>query len=137
MLSASGGWRRVDGSADDQVLVGYKSNLLPVAVRYQMINRSDPLAEVGEISRSTRQIGSRIMLFNVLALLVFAVLIGRLWYLQIVNNEVYIEQAEQNRTRILMIPARRGTIFDRNGEILVTSQPSLQYRHQPKRRPRY
>ena len=89
-----------------------------------MINRSDPLAEVGEISRSTRQIGSRIMLFNVLALLVFAVLIGRLWYLQIVNNEMYIEQAEQNRTRILMIPARRGTIFDRNGEILVTSQPS-------------
>jgi hypothetical protein len=42
-----------------------------------MINRSDPLAEVGEISRSTRQIGSRIMLFNVLALLVFAVLIGK------------------------------------------------------------
>jgi penicillin-binding protein 2 len=40
------------------------------------------------------------------------------------NSGVFAERAEQNRTRILSIPARRGTIFDRKGRILVTSQSS-------------
>ena len=89
-----------------------------------MVKLSEHRSEIGEISRPSRDISSRISLLYFPAIAVFAVLIGRLWYLQILNNEVFIERAEQNRTRVLMIPARRGTIFDRNGEIMVTSQPS-------------
>lgn len=89
-----------------------------------MIKHPESGAEIGEISRPSRQIVSRISLLYFPAFAIFAVLIGRLWYLQIMNNEIFIERAEQNRTRVLTIPARRGTIFDRNGEIMVTSQPS-------------
>lgn len=71
-----------------------------------------------------RQVGIRLEVIRYLAMVIFALLIGRLWYLQVMNSDVYAERAEQNRTRILPIPARRGTIFDRKGRILVTSQPS-------------
>ncbi|MEK7834153.1 MAG: penicillin-binding protein 2 [Acidobacteriota bacterium] len=71
-----------------------------------------------------RRAGIRLEVIRYLAMVIFALLIGRLWYLQVMNSGVYAERAEQNRTRILPIPARRGTIFDRKGRILVTSQPS-------------
>ena len=71
-----------------------------------------------------REAGLRLELIRYLALAIFVILAGRLWYLQVMNSQVYAERAEQNRTRILPIPARRGTIFDRHGKVLVTSQPS-------------
>ena len=84
----------------------------------------EPNLEIDDLSRSPGQLGRRISLFYVLAIVIFVILIGRLWYLQVMNNELFIERAEQNRTRVLSIQARRGTIFDRNGEIIATSQPS-------------
>lgn len=71
-----------------------------------------------------RETGLRLVIISYIAVAIFVVLAGRLWFLQIMNSGVFAERAEQNRTRILPIPARRGTIFDRNGTILVTSQPS-------------
>ncbi|MBL8191869.1 MAG: hypothetical protein JNK38_27910, partial [Acidobacteria bacterium] len=71
-----------------------------------------------------RQAGLRLEVIRYLAFAIFALIFVRLWYLQVMNSGVYAERAEQNRTRILPIPARRGTIFDRKGRILATSQPS-------------
>lgn len=71
-----------------------------------------------------RRAALRLEIMRYLAMVIFALLVGRLWFLQIMNSGVYAERAEQNRTRILPIPARRGTIFDRKGKVLVTSQPS-------------
>jgi penicillin-binding protein 2 len=71
-----------------------------------------------------RQAGSRLEIVYYLALVIFIILAGRLWYLQVMNRQVFADRAEQNRTRALPIPARRGTIFDRKGRILVTSQSS-------------
>ncbi|HMX28862.1 MAG TPA: hypothetical protein PKC13_24965, partial [Blastocatellia bacterium] len=71
-----------------------------------------------------RRAGQRLEIIRYLALAIFILLVGRLWILQVMKSEVFAEQAEQNRTRILPIPARRGTIFDRKGRILVTSQSS-------------
>ncbi|MFM8393626.1 MAG: hypothetical protein ACKOB4_06830, partial [Acidobacteriota bacterium] len=85
---------------------------------------NEPNLEIADTARQSRQIAARVSLFYFVALAIFATLIGRLWYLQVMNNELFIERAEQNRTRVLTIQARRGTIFDRNGEILATSQPS-------------
>lgn len=59
-----------------------------------------------------------------LTLAIFLLLGVRLWWLQVMNHEVYAEQAEQNRIRELPILARRGTIYDRHGKILVTSRSS-------------
>jgi penicillin-binding protein 2 len=75
-------------------------------------------------SDDLRQAGLRLEIIYYLALVIFVILAGRLWYLQVMNRQVFADRAEQNRTRALPIPARRGTILDRKGRILVTSQSS-------------
>ncbi len=55
----------------------------------------------------------------------FLIILGvRFWYLQIVQHEHYVKQAENNRIRDIPIPAPRGSILDREGRILVDSRPS-------------
>jgi penicillin-binding protein 2 len=77
-----------------------------------------------DATEDLRQAGVRLEVIRYLAFVIFALIFVRLWYLQVMNSGVYAERAEQNRTRILPIPARRGTILDRKGRVLVTSQPS-------------
>ncbi len=71
-----------------------------------------------------RQAGFRLQIIYYLTIVIFFVLIGRLWFLQVMSSEVFANRAEANRIRVLPIPARRGTIFDRKGEVLVTSKSS-------------
>jgi penicillin-binding protein 2 len=56
-------------------------------------------------------------------LLMLGVLGVRLYMLQIVNGARYAEVAENQRIRLLPIPAPRGVIMDRNGGVLVDSRP--------------
>src|SRR5438046_583985 len=56
---------------------------------------------------------------------VLLVLLGvRLYYLQVVKGDYYNERAENQRVRLIPIPAPRGAIFDRNGKLLVDSRPT-------------
>jgi penicillin-binding protein 2 len=71
-----------------------------------------------------RQAGMRLQIIYYLAIVIFAALIARLWYLQVINSQGYAQRAEANRIRVIPIPAPRGTIFDRNGKVLVTSKSS-------------
>ncbi len=71
-----------------------------------------------------RRAATLIQLVMYLALVIIAALLGRLWWLQVMNGEAFAERADQNRIRILPIPARRGVIYDRHGRVLVTSQPA-------------
>ena len=57
-------------------------------------------------------------------IILFAILIGRLGQLQLFQGERYFFESEKNRIRDIIIPAQRGLIFDRNGEILVENRPS-------------
>ena len=57
-------------------------------------------------------------------LVVFGVLILRLWFLQIVSGSTYRAKSENNRIRLIDIPPSRGLIFDRNGKMLVGNRPS-------------
>jgi penicillin-binding protein 2 len=70
------------------------------------------------------QAGMRLQIIYYLAIVIFLALIGRLWVLQVMNSGSFAERAEANRIRIIPIPARRGTIFDRQGRVLVTSKSS-------------
>jgi penicillin-binding protein 2 len=54
------------------------------------------------------------------------VLLGRLVLLQIIRYDYYADQAEGNRARIEPIPANRGLIMDRNGNVLAENRPSYQ-----------
>ena len=77
-----------------------------------------------DATEDLRQAGMRLQIIYYLAIAIFGVLVGRLWYLQVINYEVYADRAEANLMRILPIPAQRGTIFDRKGNVLVTSKLS-------------
>ena len=59
----------------------------------------------------------------IVGLVIFFILIVRLFYLQIYDGKYYNEMAEGNRMRIFPITAPRGNIYDRNGVLLVTSKP--------------
>jgi penicillin-binding protein 2 len=65
----------------------------------------------------------RLRLIQVLVLVLVSVLSVRLYLLQVVNGPHYADVAENQRIRLLPIPAPRGVIFDRNGKILVDSRP--------------
>jgi cell division protein FtsI (penicillin-binding protein 3) len=54
----------------------------------------------------------------------FAVLIGRAAYVQIVGQSFFLKQGEIRYARTLDLPASRGRIIDRNGQILAASIPS-------------
>src|SRR5215470_17912235 len=71
-----------------------------------------------------RQAGLRLQIIHYLAIVIFGALIARLWYLQVMNSQDCAERAEANRIRVIPIPARRGTMFDRKGRVLVTSKAS-------------
>jgi penicillin-binding protein 2 len=51
--------------------------------------------------------------------LLAAALLGRAFYLQIVQHEHYIERAESNRISLVPTAPHRGLILDRNGRILA------------------
>ncbi|MCD4715994.1 MAG: penicillin-binding protein 2, partial [Desulfobacterales bacterium] len=57
-------------------------------------------------------------------LVVFGILILRLWHLQILSGSTYRTKSEDNRFQLQDIPPFRGIIFDRKGEMLVGNRPS-------------
>jgi len=56
-------------------------------------------------------------------ILISVIILGRVFYLQIVQYEVYDELGEKNSIRQEYVDAARGLIYDRNGTLLVDNQP--------------
>jgi len=56
---------------------------------------------------------------------VFAALLGRLWYLQIIKGDVYANLADGNRRRLIRVAAARGNILDRNGKLVASNRTSF------------
>lgn len=67
----------------------------------------------------------RFIVISAVAAGIFGILLLRLWHLQIVNDERYRFLSERNRTRFIHIDAPRGTMYDRNGIMLVDSRPAF------------
>lgn len=65
----------------------------------------------------------RVTILMVLLGIIFAGLVSRLFYLQVIENQQYQQVSESNRLRLISTPARRGDILDRDGELLATSKP--------------
>jgi len=65
----------------------------------------------------------RLRLIQATVLVLLSLLGVRLYLLQIINGSHYAEIAENQRIRLLPIPAPRGVIFDRTGHMLVDSRP--------------
>jgi penicillin-binding protein 2 len=73
----------------------------------------------------------RIGILGILAVLLFCALFFRLWALQVISGERYLQDAKNNQVRTFRVPAQRGTIVDRNGDVLVSNQPGTQVRLWP------
>jgi penicillin-binding protein 2 len=74
----------------------------------------------------------RIIGVIICTLAVFAVLLMRLFFLQVIKGEEYGRLSENNSIRLQAIDAPRGMIFDRTGKLLVDNRPSFDVSIVPK-----
>ena len=68
------------------------------------------------------QLALRVAIMGGVALMLFAIVFFRLWYLQVLSGDKYVQQADTNRVRALPIAAPRGQILDRNGVTIATDR---------------
>src|SRR5262245_12704872 len=77
------------------------------------------------VAEDRRRIGSRLVILQVAAVVVFLALGICFWVLQIIQGTKYVEMAENNHQRTLALRAPRGVLFDRNGKVLVENRNSF------------
>ena len=65
----------------------------------------------------------RLRIVGIVVLLLFGVLVLRLWTLQVVEGKTYAAAVTRNQVRVVSLSAPRGDIVDRNGTVLVTNTP--------------
>jgi penicillin-binding protein 2 len=68
----------------------------------------------------------RVFVAGILIVTLTMILISRLFLLQVIRHDYYTELSQGNRVRNEPIPAARGLILDRNGEVLAANQPAYQ-----------
>lgn len=74
-------------------------------------------------ARRTREDRARVLLGLVFA--GFALVTIGLLVLQVVRHEEYVELSKENRVRLEILRAPRGSIYDRHGELLADTAPSF------------
>ncbi|PKM82994.1 MAG: penicillin-binding protein 2 [Firmicutes bacterium HGW-Firmicutes-14] len=62
---------------------------------------------------------TKLKVFMALVTLIFVILISRIGYLQLVQAQEFKTLSEQNRIRLVPIPAKRGEILDRSGRVIL------------------
>jgi penicillin-binding protein 2 len=72
--------------------------------------------------RVTPKLARRVALLSCLVLIGFAALLLRLWALQVLAGTQYAARAQANQIRTVRVAAPRGSIVDRNGDVLVTNE---------------
>ncbi|MDP9261633.1 MAG: penicillin-binding transpeptidase domain-containing protein, partial [Actinomycetota bacterium] len=86
--------------------------------------------------RVTPRLALRVAILGGILLAIFAALFLRLWALQVLSGQKYVDQAQANSFRTLAVPAKRGLILDRNGIPLVTNTPTTAIQLWPSDLPR-
>ena len=77
------------------------------------------VAELKDHERELHRFHLRIGVAGAAVLVVFALLFLRLFYLQVIQHDIYHAKAEENRISIVPIAPNRGLILDRNGIVLA------------------
>jgi penicillin-binding protein 2 len=83
----------------------------------------------------TPQLAFRVAIIGGVALVAFAVIFFRLWYLQVLSGDKYEREANNNQLRLIKVQAPRGQIVDRDGRVLVDNRPGLAVKVSPDRVP--
>jgi penicillin-binding protein 2 len=84
---------------------------------------------------TTPQFTLRVAILSGIALTAFSIIFFRLWYLQVLSGDRYLEQAQNNQVREIKVQAPRGEILDSKGNVLVDNRTSLALQVQPERLP--
>ena len=79
----------------------------------------------------TPQLAFRVAVIGGFALVMFAIIFFRLWYLQILSGDKYLADANNNRVREIKVEAPRGVILDRDGRVLVDNRVGLAVKVRP------
>ncbi len=79
----------------------------------------------------TPQLALRVAVLGAVGLFVFAVLVFRLWALQVLASDTYRARAQAQQVKQVSIPAARGDIVDLGGSPLVSNRPSLELQLDP------
>ncbi|MCW2962373.1 MAG: penicillin-binding protein 2 [Thermoleophilia bacterium] len=89
-----------------------------------------PRRAAADLARSSREgampVAPRIAVAGIIGAVVFGILVLRLWALTVLGGAEYAALADQNQMRQLRVEAPRGSILDRNGEVLVANRASEQ-----------
>ena len=76
-----------------------------------------------DYSRESITFTNRAALAFVIVVLMMSVLVGRIYYLQVIEHDRYAAISEQNRVQLQPVAPRRGLIYDRNGVLLADNRP--------------
>ncbi len=87
--------------------------------------KNSPKKKEPKLPATRARMQVRVMAIAMIVALIFVVLVFRLWHLQVLTGDEYSNTAQETQTRSVKIPAQRGVIYDRNGEVLANNQPGL------------
>ena len=73
-----------------------------------------------------RMFFQRVLLAAALVTLIAIALVGRAFWLQVVQHAHYVELSQGNRARIEPLPPNRGVIYDRAGRVIAENTPAYQ-----------
>ena len=77
------------------------------------------------MNKEESHVPRRLNILFFVAFIFFTILLLRIAGIQLVKGEEYLLQSQSNSTTTLSMPAPRGWITDRNGELLVTNRPAF------------
>lgn len=91
--------------------------------------------EPGRSEDDRTRLAVRLAVLTGLAAIVFVVVFFRLWYVQVLAGDDYLQQANDNRIREYRVQPPRGEIVDREGRVLVSNRPRAELRLIPQELP--
>ncbi len=80
---------------------------------------------IKDLHKERQSFLTRAVVAGVACLLLTSMLVLRLVSLQLVQHDYYTTRAEENRTRVNLVPPVRGLIYDRNGVLLAANAASF------------
>lgn len=78
-----------------------------------------------DIKKETRLIHFRVYTATGIIILLMIILLGRLFYLQVIQHDHFITLSQGNRIKILPIPPVRGLVFSRDHILIADNQASF------------
>jgi len=78
-----------------------------------------------DYSKENSFFASRALIAFVFVLVLMAVLVSRIYFLQVVEHERFTAISERNRIQLQPVAPRRGLIYDRNGKLLADNRPNF------------